>query len=183
MASDDTHKIALRYAKALFALAEGASALAAVEKDLQAQSRLLTQLPELARVLISPLVARAAKAAVADAVLAKLHAHEFTRGFVRRLALSGRLSALPAISNEFETMMIAHRGEIVLEVITAAPLSSTASLSAALAKAYGRKVRLQSSVDSSLIGGLVVKAGGTRMDYSLKNRLTRLSRALKTQAA
>jgi F-type H+-transporting ATPase subunit delta len=70
---------------------------------------------------------------------------------------------------------------VVLEVTSAAPLSDADAK--ALTKAYGKKVQLRTRVDASLIGGMVVQAGGTRMDYSLKTRLARLSRALKTQAA
>ena len=39
--------------------------------------------------------------------------------------------------------LITHRGEIVLEVVTAAPLADPAPLTDALARAYGKKVRLQ----------------------------------------
>lgn len=182
MAADDTSKIAHRYAEALFRLADDAKALEAVEGDLHAFKKALAASAELARLLSGPLLPRHGKAALADAILERLKAHELTRKFARRLAYAGRFEAFSAIMNEFDALMTAHRGEIVLEVVTPKP-ADVAALTAEFAKAYGRKVQVHASVDPSLIAGMIVKTGGLTMDYSMKNRLARLSRSLKTQAA
>lgn len=183
MASDDLHTIAERYARAFFALADDAGALEAVEKDFFALKEAIHTVPELPRLFTNPILPRALKAKTLEAVLKKLKAHALTLGFVQRLALAQRLAALPAIIAEFEKDMAARRGETVLEVITAQPMSDTLekTVTASLAKAYGHKVQVKPSVDASLIGGLIVKAGGSMMDYSVKNKLARLERALKTQ--
>ena len=181
MASDDTAKIAQRYAKALFLFAESASALDAAEKDLLGLKKLLEDSEMLSRLTTSPLLSRISKADALDALLAKLKAHDAIRRFTRQLAMAGRLEALPAIIAAFESLMMAHRGEIVLDVISAKPLPKDAT--DALAKAYGKKVRLRTSIDESLIGGAVVQSGGKRMDYSIKNKIARLARSLKNQQA
>jgi len=182
MASDDTHKIAGRYARALFALAAQAKVLEAVESDLRSLKNALAQSAELSRLLTGPLLPRHGKAGVVDAVLVRLKAQDLSRKFVAQLANAGRMAALESIIDEFAFLMTTHRGEIVLEVTTAAP-TDTDALAAALAKAYGRKVQVHTSVDPTLIGGMIVRQGGIMMDYSLKNRLSKLSRTLKVQAA
>ena len=48
-------------------------------------------------------------------------------------------------------------------------------LVAALTKRFDRKVRVQTAVDPSLVGGAVVRAGDLTIDGSLKSRLERLA--------
>ena len=48
----------------------------------------------------------------------------------------------------------------------------------ALERRFNRKVRMQTDVDPSLIGGAVVRAGDLTIDGSVKARLTRLAHDL-----
>jgi len=61
---------------------------------------------------------------------------------------------------------------------TALPAAEGAQLTAALERRFNRRVRVQSSVDPSLIGGAVVRAGDLTIDGSVKARLARLAREL-----
>ncbi len=185
MAADDTQKIAQRYARALFALAEEAKALEAVEKDMASLKQAAATSEDFNRFVKNPLLPRQVKAKAMDAVLAKMKAHDVTRRFMKVLALGQRLPALVPVIAQYDALLTAHRGELVLEVKSAKALSAAdeKALAASLGKAYGRKVRLQAEVDASLIGGLLVKAGGTTIDYSIKNKLARLARSLKSHAA
>jgi F-type H+-transporting ATPase subunit delta len=49
------------------------------------------------------------------------------------------------------------------------------ALCAALAKRFGRTVRVHTAVDASLVGGAVVRAGDLVIDGSLKSKLERLA--------
>lgn len=55
----------------------------------------------------------------------------------------------------------------------------TAALEAALKKAIGSDVQVQATVDSSLIGGLIVKVGSRMIDGSLRTKLQGLKLAMK----
>ena len=159
MAADDTSKIAQRYARALFALAAQAGALEAVEKDMAGLKEVAAASPDFVRLVKNPLLPREAKAKAVGAVLAKMRAAEITRRFIGVLALGQRLPALSAVIAQFEALLVAHRGELVLEVKSARPLSAQdeKSLAASLGKAYGRKVRLHAEVDEALMGGSLLK--------------------------
>ena len=52
-------------------------------------------------------------------------------------------------------------------------------MTAALKRGMGQAVAIDPSVDSSLIGGLVVKVGSRMLDGSVKTKLQRLSLAMK----
>lgn len=185
MASDDTYTIAERYTRALFALAQEQSQLEAAEKDLQALGRILAESREFKRLLANPLLPRERKAAVLEAVLAKLSAADVTRRFIRRLALAQRLGALPAIIRQYEALMTEHRGEVVLDVASTRPLSESdaQAVAAVFERASGKRVRVRAAVDPSLLGGLVVKMGGRMIDASVRSKLSRLQAALKSRPA
>ena len=74
--------------------------------------------------------------------------------------------------------------EIAGEVTSAEPLSATQldDLKAALKSALGQDVLLSTRVDSSLLGGLIVKVGSRMMDNSLKTKLQTLKIAMKGTA-
>jgi F-type H+-transporting ATPase subunit delta len=65
-------------------------------------------------------------------------------------------------------------------VVSAVPLDAAQAdkLRAALSTRLKRKVRMQTSVDSTLLGGAVVRAGDLVIDGSLKGRLQRLATEL-----
>ena len=49
-------------------------------------------------------------------------------------------------------------------------------------KNFGREVALSTKVDSSILGGLIVKVGSRMMDNSLKTKLQNLKVAMKGTA-
>ena len=65
---------------------------------------------------------------------------------------------------------------------SASPLSNAdiAKIQASLEKRYGRTVKLNCSVDPSLMAGLVIKAGDEVIDASVRNKLNRLAEALQS---
>ena len=64
---------------------------------------------------------------------------------------------------------------------SAAPLDAAQvkALGDALKKKIGKTVTLQTHVDETLIGGLVVKVGSQMIDSSLKTKLTAMKIAMK----
>ena len=102
------------------------------------------------------------------------------RNFIALLAENKRLPFLPEISQIFNALK--DDAERVVDVhitaATALPEAEGAQLTAALEKRFDRKVRVQSDIDPSLIGGAVVRAGDLTIDGSVKARLARLAREL-----
>ena len=69
-----------------------------------------------------------------------------------------------------------------VDVVAAAKLNAAQQkiLSEALSAKLERKVNLQVSIDKSLIGGAVIRAGDTVIDGSIRGRLTKLAESLNT---
>ncbi len=173
--------IARPYAHALFDLATEANEVSVVENDLKAIEALVSQSDDFSSFLRSPLIATDVKSAAIDAIVGKSGLSEMAANFMRLVARNGRLFVLPAIISAFYDLAAKARDELRAEVTSASPLSKTqlSSLAKTLKSQLGKTVTLDTHVDPSLIGGLVVKVGSQMIDSSLKTKLGAMKIAMK----
>ena len=103
------------------------------------------------------------------------------RNFVAVVARNRRLFALKSMADAFLADLARRRGEVRAEVVSARPLSDAQhqALLETLRRATGGKIAIDTAVDGSLIGGLVVRVGSRQIDTSLKTKLLRLQLAMK----
>ena len=181
MKTAGTKRIAERYVKALFDVAQSASSTETVEKDMATIGQTLDISPELRSFLENPLLAPEARAGAMLAVLDKLKTGALTRQFIGMVLKQKRLALLPQIIVEFARVASEARGEITADVTTAAPLNDkqAQALAQRLGKAYGRTVRVNASHDASLLGGMIVRVGSQQLDSSLSGKLRRMGQALR----
>lgn len=174
-------QVALRYARALYDLAEEAGETEKVDADLAALEKALSESAELARFVASPLHDAATQEAGIEAVLSALDAGDLVRRFVRVLARNRRLSLLPQMIAGWRRILSEARGEVTARVISAARLTAAQQkkIAQALAESLSGKVHIENEVDPSLIGGLVVKVGSRMIDTSIRTRLNTLKTLLK----
>lgn len=102
------------------------------------------------------------------------------KNFIKLLAENERLSALPAIAEQFETLRSEDEGVVEAEVTSAMPLTDDqeSALKESLKKKLGSDITLTTKVDESLIGGVVIRAGDMVIDGSIQSQLASLSNAL-----
>lgn len=169
--------LAGRYASALFDLASEAGTVTAVESDLDKLRTALGESADLRALTTNPEVSRDAAQGAIGGVAGLLGLSPLTGNFLGVLAQNRRLSQLPAMIRAFNTIAAAQRGEVTAEVTSAHALTDTqlASLKDRLTAREGRTVKLQTSVDPDLLGGLVVTIGSKRIDGSIKTRLNSLA--------
>ena len=103
------------------------------------------------------------------------------QNLIKILADNGRLQALPEIAALFNQLKADFDKEIDVDVTSAVKLKKAqqTSLSKSLEKRLARKVKLNCSVDPELVAGVLIKAGDTVIDGSLRSKLNRLSDALQ----
>ena len=96
------------------------------------------------------------------------------------LVTRGRFSMVGDIADEYQRLLDSYRGIEQAEVITAVSLDDKGKLKLGerLATVSGKKVVLKSGVDSSLIGGIIVRVGGKLIDGSTRSRLAALKKEL-----
>lgn len=165
----------------MFELANEQGALDQVVADLDKLDQAIAENPELARLIASPVVTREQQGSAVSALAEALGLGESTRKFLGVLAAKRRLFALPSIVESFRARLAKQRGEVTAEVVSAKSLGpkQVQALQDAVTAHTGKKVRLDTRVDPSLIGGLVVTVGSLQVDASLKRKLQQLDVAMR----
>jgi len=104
------------------------------------------------------------------------------RRFVQVLAENRRLQLLPQIYQQFEVLKANREKTVEVSVVTASEISTEQQdkLASALSKKLEREVNMQVSIDGSLIGGVVIRAGDTVIDGSIRGRLAKLAEVLNS---
>jgi len=97
------------------------------------------------------------------------------------MAQNRRLFVLPQLVSTIKGMIADEKGEVTAEVTSAKKLTKAQSdkLAKTLKASVGKDVKVNVSVDESLIGGLIVKVGSTMIDSSIKSKLSNLQNAMK----
>lgn len=177
----ESREIAARYALAWFDLALDQNASDAVGDDLAVLAGLIQESPELARLIANPVIDVKQKQAAMAEILAQGNAHGLTVQLIDRLIINKRLEVLADIAASYEEKLLNQRGELAANVTTARPLSDAQveAVSAALAQASGKAIRLRQKVDPAIIGGIIVRLGSKMLDHSLSGALSRLEQSLK----
>jgi F-type H+-transporting ATPase subunit delta len=100
-----------------------------------------------------------------------------SRNFLRLLADNRRLGFLPEIARLFQVLKDEAEGTVDVTVTSASAMQDgeREKITAALGRKFGRKVRVHTEVDASLIGGAVVRAGDLVIDGSIRSRLERMA--------
>jgi F-type H+-transporting ATPase subunit delta len=173
--------LAGRYANAIFELAQDQESVDVVSADLSAFKKAMNASPELARLVTSPIFSREEQAKALKPILEKMGARALTVQFLLLLASKRRLFVLSDIIAAFGRLLARARGQTEAEVTTARDLSDSelAELKAALKARLGSEPRLNTKVDPSLLGGLVVKVGSRMIDTSLRTKLIGIRAAMK----
>jgi F-type H+-transporting ATPase subunit delta len=171
--------LARPYAEAVFRMAKG-------ENDLAGwSSRVATLAAIVSDAQVAALIADPAVSSdrVASLIIEVAGADLGERGsnFVKVLAENGRLTVLPEIAVQFETLKANAEGTLEATITSAQELTQTQidDLVAGLKTKFNRAVNVQVAVDPELIGGAVIAIGDQVIDGSVKGRLQRMSFALQ----
>lgn len=101
--------------------------------------------------------------------------------FAQVLAANKRLPLLPEIQSQFEALRAEEQSTLDVEVTSAFDLSEAelANLQGALGRRFNKEINMASSVDGSLIGGVIIRAGDTVIDGSVRGRLAKLAETVQ----
>lgn len=99
------------------------------------------------------------------------------KALINMLLENGKLELMPEINAVFDQRRSEVEGSISAEVISAYELdeSQIGALAGALKNELKRDVVIETSVDSSIIGGVIIRAGDTVIDGSVAGKLKDLT--------
>ena len=103
------------------------------------------------------------------------------KNFVRVVSENGRLAVLPEIYQDFVRLRDDFLHVKAVELVTARPLSKAdeKAIVDKLSKKYNAKIKVTSTIDPSIMGGVIIRIGDEVIDGSVKTNLSRLSSTLK----
>ena len=102
------------------------------------------------------------------------------KNMIRVLASNDRLAVLPEVADLYEAERANVEGTVVAEVISAVKLNKAQqdNIAKALSKRLGREVTLECSIDETIVGGAVIRAGDVVIDGSVTGKLKKLAHAM-----
>ncbi|EPC00735.1 hypothetical protein L861_13165 [Litchfieldella anticariensis FP35 = DSM 16096] len=174
----ETSTVARPYAKAAFEYARD-------HEELETWSELLGKLGQVAsvsemqKILSHPKLDTTRKVEILIEV-SEAEVNDAARRFLDHLGEKGRLSALAAIAQQFEVFRAEHDRRVEVTIVSAFELNAKQqeTLGSALKKRLDREISITTQVDPSLLGGVILRAGDTVIDGSVRGRLNRLHETL-----
>jgi F-type H+-transporting ATPase subunit delta len=167
------------WAEALFHAASARGEQSRIQEELNRIVDLAPEVPQFLKAIDSPMLLRDQKMEVLRTVLGE----GFSPLIINLLALLGRrmkARLLPDIARAYSHLADECCGIITAEVTTAVgiPEDLKAPLQKALESRLGIGISLQARIDPAIVGGILVTAGGRRIDATIHGGFERLRRAL-----
>lgn len=177
----ETTTVARPYAKAVFQLALETKTLAQWSTCLHQLSLVMT-VCEMKRFIQSPTSTVALQAAIILSLCSDVPEplKKAVTQLVHVLAENKRLLIAPELYTQFEMMRASEEKTIMVDVATFSPLTAAqeAALIHRLGKRLERDVTLNVTIDPSLLGGAVIRAGDLVIDDSVRSKLVKLGYCL-----
>jgi F-type H+-transporting ATPase subunit delta len=172
--------LARPYAKAAFEYARDNNALAEWSQQL-ATAAAVTADQHFEAVLNNP----ALTAQQQSSLLAEVCGEELgeqVKNLVMILASNKRLALLPEIHTLFAQYKANQEKSVDVEVVSAFDLDGAAAekLAGVLGKKLEREVKVSTSTDRDLLGGVLIRAGDLVIDGSVRGRLNKLAEAMNS---
>jgi F-type H+-transporting ATPase subunit delta len=171
--------LARPYAEAVFRMARDEKNLAGWSSRIATLATIVSD-AQVARLIADPAVS-ADRVAGLIIEVAGSDLGERGANFVKVLAENNRLSLLPEIGTQFESLKASAEGTLEATITSAQQLTQAQvdDLVAGLKARFNRAVNVQVAVDPELIGGAVIAIGDQVIDGSVKGRLQRMAFALQ----
>lgn len=172
-------KVAMRYAKAVYPLAKEQNELEQFIQDINEIADTISLAPDLRAVINSPVIAPYKKLAVYDALFAD-NVSALSYNFIRMLIQKSREKSIKDVCRCIQVLYNEEQGNVLCEVTSARELTDDTRkrITDFVAQATKMNVLADYKLDTSLIGGVMVRVDDWVYDATIKNKLKELKIAL-----
>ncbi len=173
--------LARRYAKAIFTVGQERGKFEEYNDVLAGVAGLYVSNPEVVDALTNPLYPLDIREKVMAGMIDSMEVDSVMGNFLNLLVEKKRAEILPEIAEEYKTMVDEEKNISHGSVISAVELSDELreNVRTTLEKLTGKRVELTTSVDPSIIGGIIAKVGDLVLDGSIKTQLAGLKDSIK----
>lgn len=175
----DVQQIAAVYAQAFLGAAQSKGTIAAQIEELEWLAELLTDHPDLERLISSLLIHHEERVQILQRVLGDQVSQDLLV-FLNVLSRHGRLGLVRPIAREARKRYNQMQGKVEVHVATASPLGEPLrlELAASLRQLLRAEPLIDFRNDPKLLGGVLVRVGDRVYDGSLATRLGRLRKQM-----
>ena len=173
--------VASRYARAIFDLVLESDEVAELENNVESLSEALDKSQELRDLIASPIYTRDDQKAAVVAIGTKMKLLDNLTNTLALMASKRRLFVVDSFLRQLKILIAEHKGEITADVVSAKTLTQGQSdnLAKVIKERVGKEIKINASVDESIIGGIVIKVGSKMIDTSIRSKLNSLQTVMK----
>jgi len=172
--------LARPYAEAVFDLAVEANNFEEWSNNLNFLATAIED-PTMAAVIANPQVNKNTLSRILLDVCNEAQVSEAGKNLIKILVDNNRLLAISQMALQYEQLKAQHQGYIKLEIASPYPVNSEQQqkLETSLQKRLGKAVDISITVDKSLLGGCLIRAGDQVIDASIRGRIQQLTTELR----
>lgn len=170
-------KLAIRYARALFELAEEQNIRDEVFRDMQLFARVCEENRNFEVMLQSPVIRFDKKNLVIREIFGK-HVHSTTMAYLDIITRKRREMIMPEIAEQYAVIYREWKNIRMARMTTAIPMSETTRkrVEDMLSKQLKAEIELQLVVKPELLGGFVLSVEDKMLDASIQRKIKKLTR-------
>ena len=173
-------KVAAPYARALYDFSVDQNLMVQITPEFQNLEVFLSQTPDLTEYLNNPLIKSSQKEELLEKTL-KTQLNQETFKFLSVLIKRNRINLLEPIITSYLSLVYSLASIKMIEVSTAfafTNLQKNTLIKKLKELTNAREIRLVTNIDSSLIGGFLIKTNSKVIDFTVKNQLQLLAKHL-----
>ena len=166
---------AVRYARAIFELAQENSELDSIEKNFKDLLLVYNSNKELENFVRNPTKSFENQIEVMNKISELMQFSKLLKDFLSILVTKRRIFFLKKIIVSFLKLSSEKRGELTAQLISSKNLTAEElkNISDELSKVVGSEINFDYKVDQNLIGGFKMQIGSLMIDTSIKNKLSK----------
>ncbi|MBS7224715.1 MAG: ATP synthase F1 subunit delta [Clostridiaceae bacterium] len=168
-----------RYALSLYEVAKEAGKAPELLDELLAVAQVFGENPDLMKVMQAPAIQLPEKKELLQTVFGG-RIDGFLLNFLMLITEKRRIGLLYEMAESYKQQYYFEEGICEVTAVTASPMDADLieKLKEKMCSVTGKKVVLQTRVDPSILGGIVVKVDNKQIDTSVKTRLEELAQKL-----
>ncbi len=165
-----------RYAKSIFQIAVEKNILPEIEKNFFQVGTLLKDSIDFKKFVVNPTIQKQSRLSIIETISKKFNFNKYFINFLKLINEKGRFFFLEKIIRDFFSIVAESKGEVTADLIIANEISEIKKeeIKKELSLLYKKDIKLNFSVDESLISGSILKVGSKMIDNSAKSKFNRI---------
>jgi F-type H+-transporting ATPase subunit delta len=165
-----------RYAKSIFQIAVEKNILPEIEKNFFQVRTLLKDSIDFKKFVVNPTIQKQSRLSIIETISKKFNFNKYFINFLKLINEKGRFFFLEKIIRDFFSIVAESKGEVTADLIIANEISEIKKeeIKKELSLLYKKDIKLNFSVDESLISGSILKVGSKMIDNSAKSKFNRI---------